>query len=209
MPPSSFPRRGARTRWLKTCILSLSVVLGGLAPAYAGSGHIQSTRSIDAPAGFQGVCDRYAWACARASTASQTMDDAALLRLARKVNGQINRRVREVSDLQQYRVAEHWALPTAHGGDCEDFALLKKRELIRHGVSPDRLLIATVLTAKREAHAVLILRTAAGDVVLDNLTNKIKPWAKTGYGFLRMQDPRAPARWQMVLAGGMFGAGRG
>ena len=34
-----------------------------------------------------------------------------------------------------------------------------------------------------------------GDYVLDNLTSRVLPWNKTGYAFLRMQDPRQPARW--------------
>ena len=201
-------RRAPLTRVAGLALSVLFTFAVGNAVA-AGQGFMLPTKPISAPAGFHGICDRYAWACAATSEAAQPMGEQELMRLAGRVNKEINRRVREVSDLNQYRVAEHWALPTARGGDCEDFALLKKRELIRLGVAPERLLIATALTRKREAHAVLILRTDAGDMVLDNLTSRIKPWHRTGYGFLRMQDPEAPARWQMVLAGGMFGAGRG
>jgi predicted transglutaminase-like cysteine proteinase len=136
------------------------------------------------------------------------MDTSETLALASRINRRVNRQVREISDQRQYRRSEHWSLPTARGGDCEDFALLKKRELIRHGVAPGRLLIATALTPRREAHAVLIVRTADGDFVLDNRTSEIKPWLATGYSFLRMQDPAAPERWRMILAGGMFGLPR-
>jgi predicted transglutaminase-like cysteine proteinase len=116
----------------------------------------------------------------------------------------VNRQVRPITDRRQYRRDEHWALPTSRGGDCEDFALLKKRELIALGVPADKLLIATVLDRKRQPHAVLVLSTLQGDYVLDNLTSRIKPWGQTGYSFLRMQDPRAPERWVAVLAGGIF-----
>ena len=77
----------------------------------------------------------------------------------------------------------------------KDFALLKKRELIRAGIDPSKLLIATVLDRKRNAHAVLVYRSSQGDLVLDNLTNRIKPWSVTRYLFLRMQDPRQPRNW--------------
>ena len=186
--------------------LAVVVALGSGLPAQAGNGFILSTKSVAAPKGFYGICDRYDWACARRAHGSRNFSHAELMALAERVNSSVNRSVREVSDKQQYRVEEVWALPTRRGGDCEDFALLKKRELIRLGVSPDRLLIATALTKRREAHAILMLRTDAGDVVLDNLTSRIKPWRETGYSFLRMQDPEAPSQWRMLLAGGMFGA---
>lgn len=202
-------RRGGVRRFLSTVALgfglAVGVTIGAATPAMAGEAFLLSTKSIAPPAGFHGVCDRYAWACARHSNAARAMTDAERLALAREVNGRVNRTVRPVSDQRQYRAAEVWALPTARGGDCEDYALLKKRELIRLGVSPHRLLIATALTRKREAHAVLILRTGAGDMVLDNLTDRIRPWQKTTHSYLRMQDPDAPGRWQVLLAGGMFG----
>ena len=100
--------------------------------------------------------------------------------------------VRSVSDLQQYGIAERWTLPTKGKGDCEDYALYKKYELTRAGFPAEQLLIATLLDLNRASHAVLVVRTGANDLVLDNLTNKIVPWHKTGYTFLRMQDPRKP-----------------
>ena len=109
-----------------------------------------------------------------------------------------------MSDLQQYGIAERWTLPTKGKGDCEDYALYKKYELTRAGFPAEQLLIATLLDLNRASHAVLVVRTGANDLVLDNLTNKIVPWHKTGYTFLRMQDPRKPKRWVSVMAGGIF-----
>lgn len=203
----SLGRRGFQ-RLLKPlglCFVMAAALTIGTPPAQAGGGHILSTKSVSAPLGFDGICQRYAWACATRSSASREMGTDELMALAARVNGSVNARVRQVSDSRQYRRDEVWALPTAQGGDCEDFALLKKRELIRLGVPPDRLLIATALTRKRAAHAVLVLRTSSGDMVLDNRTSRIKPWQSTGLSFLRIQNYQAPHRWRMVLAGGMFG----
>ncbi len=182
--------------------LALGMTVSAAGPAYA-SQLVIASKAVSAPAGFRGVCARYAWACDRSSAAT-VHGAAAKLELANRVNRAINLRVREISDERQYKTAEHWALPTQRGGDCEDFALLKKLELQRAGIAPDRLLIATVLDRKRRAHAVLVLRTDEGDFVLDNLTSRIKPWDKTGYSFLRMQDPTAPSGWTAVMRGGIF-----
>ena len=120
------------------------------------------------------------------------------LSLAARVTRRVNRRVRPVDDWDQYRTSEHWALPTRRGGDCEDIALLKKRELIGQGVDPTRLLIATVYSRRTGPHAVLVLRLPAGDFVLDNVTDQVKPWHGTRYTFLAMQDPGSKDAWVRV-----------
>ncbi|MEO1734484.1 MAG: transglutaminase-like cysteine peptidase, partial [Pseudomonadota bacterium] len=208
---------GGQDRWLPGAprmvrrlfgagVLSAAVVIGSAGIVEAAGpqsmSHLPAVERVSAPMGFHGVCERYAWACSPTSQSARQIGHNDLASLARRVNTSVNKQVREVSDFDQYRVSEHWSLPTARGGDCEDFALLKKRELMRLGVAPERLLIATALTQQREAHAVLVLRTDAGDLVLDNLTNRIRPWEKTGYTFLRMQDPARPARWQLLAVGG-------
>lgn len=145
------------------------------------------------PTGARQLCGQYTWACASKSAA--VISGPREMDLIRAINRKVNATTREVTDQSQYRTAERWALPTSRGGDCEDFALLKKRDLIRAGVDPTKLLIATVLDRNRQAHAVLVYRSANGDLILDNLTNRIKPWSDTRYLFLRMQDPRQPEKW--------------
>lgn len=154
------------------------------------------------PPGASSICQAYDWACAKSGQQRLLGDQS--IKLIRRINADANRTIRPVSDMQQYRLEERWALPTARGGDCEDYALYKKRELVKAGVPPEQLLIAAVLDRKRQFHAVLIVRTGTEDLVLDNLTNRIVPWHKTGYTFLRVQDPRQPSRWVSVYAGGVF-----
>jgi predicted transglutaminase-like cysteine proteinase len=158
--------------------------------------------TVSAPSGASGLCRQYAWACAR--TGRVTTIDAAALAIVQKVNQRANQKVRPVSDQRQWSIAEKWSLPTNRGGDCEDFAIYKKKMLIEAGFSPDQLLIATVLDRQNRSHAVLVLRTGTQDLVLDNLTGRIKPWRDTGYTFLRLQDPRQPNRWVAVFAGGIM-----
>jgi len=201
---TSFKR--AAKRLLPPLALALSLGFGAGLPAtaapYGNDGFLVAKRAIAAPSGAIGLCGRYDWACARSGAGHRAGPD--VLRVANRVNLAVNRQVREIRDTAQYRREEVWALPTSRGGDCEDFALLKKRELIARGIAPERLLIATVLDRKRQSHAVLVLRTDRGDYVLDNLTNRILHWKRTGYTFLRMQNPDAPHAWDAVFAGGIL-----
>jgi predicted transglutaminase-like cysteine proteinase len=159
-------------------------------------------RGVAAPSAARDLCGRYPWACARGAAPTGMTGDA--LALARTVNLAVNRQVRQVSDRSQYGREDIWGLPTARGGDCEDFVLEKKRRLIEAGLPGSALLIATVLDRRRQGHAVLVLRTRSGDYVLDNLGNQVVPWYRTGYSFLRMQNPAAPQKWDAIAAGGIF-----
>ncbi|WP_235216203.1 transglutaminase-like cysteine peptidase [Ruegeria halocynthiae] len=168
------------------------LLLGSGAEATEGA-FIPSVAGSPPPAGAQQLCREYNWACSGKSSSSMSSQQE--MRLIKRVNQKVNSTTRSVTDQSQYRTSERWALPTSRGGDCEDFALLKKRDLIRAGVNPSKLLIATVLDTQRNSHAVLVYRSAAGDLVLDNLTNRIKPWTATRYLFLRMQNPQKPSSW--------------
>ncbi|MCB2126481.1 MAG: transglutaminase-like cysteine peptidase [Rhodobacteraceae bacterium] len=166
--------------------------------------HLEPIRAAPAPSGSGDLCNRLRWACATSLGRTEAPESA--LALARSVNQAVNASVHEVPDRSQYGRDDLWDLPTARGGDCEDFALAKKKRLIEAGVPAGALLIATVLDRHRNHHAVLVLRTAAQDVVLDNLTDRMLPWHRTGYSFLRMQEPNDPRRWNAIAAGGIFDA---
>ncbi len=154
---------------------------------------ITSVATTPPPSGAQQLCRQYAWACSYKAGAAMPSEQE--MKLVKQINRRVNASTREVTDQSQYKTRELWALPTSLGGDCEDFALLKKRDLIKAGIDPRKLLIATVLDTRRNSHAVLVFRSSQGDLVLDNLTNRIKPWSETRYLFLRMQDPKQPRRW--------------
>lgn len=171
------------------------------APAIAAndSAFLVAQYPVSAPPGSKGLCATYEWACA--SSGGTSRSGQADLTLARSINSKINRQTRQIEDQQQYGQAERWALPTARGGDCEDIVLLKKMKLMQAGIAPSSLLIATVLDRKNSSHAVLVMRTDRGDLVLDSLNSRIVHWTDTGYTFLKMQNPAALGSWDAVLAG--------
>ena len=105
------------------------------------------------------------------------------------VNTQVNRTIAPVDE-----AGDVWT-PHVSRGDCEDYALTKKVELLARGWSASHLLIAVVDAPGIGAHAVLIARTDQGDLVLDNLTDQILPWNRTGLIFRSRQSENLPAMW--------------
>ncbi len=117
-----------------------------------------------------------------------------------KVNADVNQDIAPISDADQYGVPEFWTYPTT-AGDCEDYLLLKKRDLEKLGFDSGALLITVVLDEKNEGHAVLTVATDRGDFVLDNRRNDILVWAETGYTFLKRQSQRDPKVWVALTDG--------
>jgi predicted transglutaminase-like cysteine proteinase len=116
-----------------------------------------------------------------------------------KINHHVNRTITEGSDLEQYGREDVWTLPTSGKGDCEDFALLKRKLLADRGWPASALLVTAVQTAEGEPHAVLVARTNQGDYALDNKRNDIRPVEATGYVILSQQSQTSPGTW---IAGG-------
>lgn len=189
---------------LALAVLAITFCLLATLPSHAidARSPLPIRAAADAPSGAAALCDRYDWACAGSKTQRSLPKNA--MDVIRAVNLRANRSIHPLSDAAQYAREENWSLPTRNGGDCEDYALFKKYELIKAGIPAERLLIATVLDKRNRAHAVLVVRTGKTDLVLDNMTNRILNWEKTGYTFLRMQDPASPDRWVALLAGGVL-----
>lgn len=110
------------------------------------------------------------------------------------VNTGINQAVVPVTDQELYQVAEFWTYPNGYG-DCEDYVLAKRRELISAGWPASTLLIAVVKQANGEGHAVLMVRTDRGDLVLDNQIGTIDLWNQTPYKFIKRQSQANAGQW--------------
>lgn len=119
------------------------------------------------------------------------------LALIKAVNERVNAAILPETDADVYGKDEVWAYPSV-AGDCEDYVLLKRRILMNRGISPANLLITVVRKPDGEGHAVLTVRTRAGDYVLDNLNDDVKPWDKTGYRFLKRQSSEHTGHWVTI-----------
>ena len=113
------------------------------------------------------------------------------------INGHVNQTIRPVTDKELYRTEELWTYPSS-AGDCEDYALLKRRLLINAGWPETALLITVVREANGNGHAVLTVRTDRGDLILDNQDPRILPWDKTPYRYIKRQASLQPATWTAI-----------
>jgi predicted transglutaminase-like cysteine proteinase len=92
---------------------------------------------------------------------------------------------------------ERWRLAPPVG-QCHDYAVTKRHELIARGWPAQSLLLAEVVTMWGEHHLVLVVRTKTVDLVIDNLTTEIRSWAGTNYRWVRIQTVKNPVLWAKV-----------
>jgi predicted transglutaminase-like cysteine proteinase len=113
-----------------------------------------------------------------------------------EVNRTVNRAIRPERN-DGGVASERWLIAPG-AGDCNDYAVTKRHELIRRGWPARQLLLAEVVVAGGEHHLVLVVRTSAGDLVLDNLNGNIRTWSSTRYRWVRVQSPRNPLFWSTL-----------
>jgi predicted transglutaminase-like cysteine proteinase len=92
---------------------------------------------------------------------------------------------------------EKWLLGPLRG-DCNDYAVTKRHQLISQGSPARTVLLSEVVTVSDEHHLVTVARTDGGDLVLDNLTDRIMPWSRTPYRWVRIQMPKNPNYWASI-----------
>jgi predicted transglutaminase-like cysteine proteinase len=106
-----------------------------------------------------------------------------------EVNQMVNREITpERNDLGL--AGEQWLINPARG-DCNDYAVSKRHELLERGWPARALLLSEVVVNSGEHHLILVVRTKGGDLVLDNMTSQIKPWSRVPYRWVRMQMPNS------------------
>ena len=116
----------------------------------------------------------------------------------KKLNTYINVKVQYRTDMESFGLADYWRA-AENFGDCEDFALAKKKALIERGWPKEHLRLMTTYSVKTGLHAVLVVTTDKGDFLLDNVEPRIRPWNKSKYIFLKIQTPNDPKIWRRAL----------
>jgi len=112
------------------------------------------------------------------------------------VNLKVNRNIRPERNALGL-AGEKWLIsPTS--GDCNDYAVTKRHELLEKGWPSRSLLLAEVVMPSGEHHLVVVVRTKQGDLVLDNMASSIRPWAQTPYRWVRIQSASNPRFWSSV-----------
>ncbi len=182
---------------MATCAMSTAAIP---APTSNTTASMVTGAATSQPIGHYDFCQTHREECgANRNTAVIDMTDAKWA-LVRSVNSTVNNTITPMTDKEIYGKDEVWAYPTT-AGDCEDFALLKRRILIQRGFSPANLLMTVVRKPDGEGHAILTLRTTDGDFVLDNLASNVKPWYETPYSFIKRQSSYNAGRWVTIENG--------
>jgi predicted transglutaminase-like cysteine proteinase len=160
-------------------------------PLYASVGAIAR-----APIGWIEFCIEYKGECATRATTprdivltSKTWSDLV------KVNNWVNESIKAVTNIEHWGVVERWSMGEDGYGDCEDYALLKRRMLMQAGWPREALLMTVVRDKKNDGHAVLTVKTNQGEFVLDNQEAQILAWNKTGYKFVKRQSQHDQNAW--------------
>lgn len=83
-------------------------------------------------------------------------------------------------------------------GDCNDYAVTKRNELIQAGMSTHAVRLAIAMTPQGIGHTVVVVRTSEGDMVLDNRIYEIKRWDRTDLAWLKVESSADPRQWDRL-----------
>jgi predicted transglutaminase-like cysteine proteinase len=180
----------------------ISAVLGTTAPVQAGprdsyvkSAFMRVHGPVQAPYGYIRFCDSNPDECsARGGEDRRFRPSPQRLSELDEINRMVNAAIEPATDEDVYGTSEFWTLP-GRRGDCEDYALLKRKILMQRGWPASALLLTVVRDEKGDGHAVLTARTAHGDFLLDNKFDAVRLWHESGYSFIMRQSYLNPRVW--------------
>lgn len=188
-------------RWKRRGLIGLAVMIAPLPAAASVDPYFRPQHPIEAPYGFTAMCSASPNACRddRDHVATAPQDWEGLLR---RINRQVNRHVRQISDTVRFARKDVWqasGIGRGAAGDCEDIALEKRKLLLDAGIPADRLFLAIAYGRGGVGlHLVLIARTDDGDVVLDSRSATITPWSNAPYTWIAIQSAEQPGLWFSV-----------
>lgn len=154
--------------------------------------YISEKRRTAAPFAHVMFCARYPDECTVHGEASEISLSPFADKQLQAVNSSVNRSIRPVDERPDQ--GDVWEV-NVKSGDCEDFALTKRDHLIAMGWSSKALRIAVTKTPSGKGHAVLVVKTDRGDLVLDNRTNAIRDWKDAELRWLMIQSGEDPRIW--------------
>ena len=177
--------------------LACAIVAFGATQVRAGSAlYIATGDASRPPIGWTDFCVRYAPECeTKPSAARDVVLSAKAWTDLVRVNKWVNDTIKPLTDMEHWGVVERWDYPDDGYGDCEDYALLKRRMLIDAGWPREALLMTVVRERNGNGHAVLTVKTDKGEFILDNQNEHIVLWSETSYRFVKRQSQTDPNLW--------------
>lgn len=159
---------------------------------------INGSRPVLGPFGHTVMCSRKPDLCTAPEKAYQEVALNTLNKaLIEHVNLEINRTIRYRPDPIDMGIADRWRVAVTEG-DCEDIALAKRQRLIELGFPAGAMRLAVGHVETGEGHAVLVLRTEGGDVILDNRRDDVVAWNDHDMRWSMIQSAENPRRWLAI-----------
>jgi predicted transglutaminase-like cysteine proteinase len=150
-----------------------------------------------APFSFVKFCLDYPSECPKSADSARIDLTANRMAELDTVNHEVNASIRPTPDRSNLR---YWRLNVT-AGDCNNFAIKKRHELIERGWPAAALALTVAKTKWGEGHLVVTVRTYQGDFVLDNLRPNIVSWEDAGYQWIMRQSERNPQYWANLRGG--------
>jgi predicted transglutaminase-like cysteine proteinase len=128
------------------------------------------------------------------------------------VNQQVNRDITPQPNLGGL-ATEKWII-SPRAGECHDYAVTKRHELLARGWPSRALLLSEVVVPSGEHHLVLVIgmkdpeSAEVVNLVLDNLNYNLRPVGLTPYRWLRMESSDNPRFWSTVSVPSHFHPGK-
>lgn len=164
--------------------------------AGGNAGYIAVGSRTLVPYGWVDFCNRYRGECeGRTLPAQDVRHTAVTEKIIRRVNSWVNVNIKPKSDESHWSQVDRWDYPSDGLGDCEDYVLLKRRLLIQEGFPKQALLVTVVKDERGDGHAVLTVKTDKGEYILDNLHDRVLPWTKVPYRFVKRQSQTDQNVW--------------
>jgi predicted transglutaminase-like cysteine proteinase len=143
----------------------------------------------EAPGPYLEFCEKNDGACTLTGPAIVDWSPELHERL-RDTNARVNGSVAFVPDRENSGLDEVWEFPRDGKGDCEDFALEKRRQLVAAGLPSASLTCAIAFhQVQLFPHAVLLVETTAGTFVLDHLYDEVLCWDAVPYFYAAREGP--------------------
>jgi predicted transglutaminase-like cysteine proteinase len=149
---------------------------------------------------FQHVrfCLRYPSDCKSDPTENNRIDlNEQNLELLKRVNHSVNMYINPRPKSYGPNLGEGWTI-APEMGDCNDYAVTKRHQLLESGLPSKALRLSVVKTTSGIGHLVLVVVTTKGDIVMDDLTEVIRPWQSTDYHWLKIQSATDSKLWYEI-----------
>ncbi|KQZ31882.1 transglutaminase [Mesorhizobium sp. Root552] len=189
-------------KWGVPLAAAVALQFGCWGTAFAGASFMHTGGRTTQPVGHYEFCQGFPQECRQATPKQAPVElTRALWDKIVSVNNSVNTSVAPRTDMEMWGREEVWSFPANGEGDCEDYVLEKRRQLMQAGVPAGNLLVTVVRQPNGDGHAVLTAHTSMGDFILDNLEPRVLTWDETEYTYLKRQSDRNSGAWVTINDG--------